>query len=154
MMIFDRLFGNTVIPLLQHVTSFTGARHRTILSNIANADTPGYRAQDVAGAEFERQLREAAEAWQCGRTDAFRLRSGTHNRVTAVGRSSSSATDGRVTFETVPSPDAGPPGPNGNNVDLERQTVALIRNTLRHNMALELMRKQFDLIEMAIRERI
>ena len=144
-MMFERLFENTVIPLLSRVVSFTQARHRTIVSNIANADTPGYQTQDVAESEFERQLREAAEAQERQPARDFRLRSSAHNRVMR---------DGRVVFEPVPSADAGAPDSQGNNVNLEREIVALIENTMRHNTALELMRKQFSLIEVAIRERV
>lgn len=142
---FERLFGNTMIPVLSQVAAFTQARHRAILSNIANADTPGYRARDVAELEFHRQLRQAAATRRRRPAGGFGLRSSTHNRVTR---------DGRILFEPVPSPDAGPPGPNGNNVNLERQIVALTKNTVRHNAALALMRRQFALIEAVIRERI
>ena len=134
-MLFDALFDNTVIPLLEQVTAFTGARHRVLLSNIANAATPGYRARDLSEKDFQRLLRDAVEAWRRDPGKGFNLRNDD-------------------AFHVAAAPDAGPPGPDGNNVDLERQTVHLIENTLRHNTALELMRKQFALIQTALRERI
>jgi flagellar basal-body rod protein FlgB len=135
---FDNLFGHTSIPLLSRAAQFTQARHQTILSNIANATTPGYRAQEIREAEFEEQLREAVE-----RGGATPLRSTEHQRVGA---------DGRIEFQPAAAP--GLPGPDGNTVNLEHEIVALIRNTMRHNVTMELMRKQFSLIDVAIRERV
>lgn len=141
----ERLFAGTAIPVLEQAAQFTAARHRAILSNIANADTPGYRARDLDEAAFREQLREAAEAQAQRPAEGFRLSSSSNV---------STRSDGHTVFETIPSPDAGPPGPDGNNVDIEREVIALIRNTLQHKTALELLRKQFALIETAIRERV
>ena len=48
----DKLFGKT-IPLLSQVLDYHSKKHSTIVSNIANVDTPGYRARDVM---FEKEL--------------------------------------------------------------------------------------------------
>ena len=98
---FDRLFGNTVIPLLARVTEFTGARHRAIASNIANADTPGYRARDVSESEFTGQLRDAVRLQRRRPAAGFHVRASSHNRVGAAGE---------MRFEPIPAPDAGPAG--------------------------------------------
>ena len=128
---FENLFDHTSIPLLNQVSAFTQARHRLILSNIANAETPGYRAQDLPEAAFNQKLREAVAAQARGADGALAQR-----------------------LDLDPKPSGGPPGPDGNTVNLETEMIGLIQNTLRHNTALELMRKQFALIETAIRERV
>lgn len=48
----EMLFGKT-ISLLSQVLDYHARRHETIVSNIANVDTPGYRAKDVV---FEKEL--------------------------------------------------------------------------------------------------
>lgn len=130
---FESLLNSTVIPLLNQVTQFTSARHEVIVQNIANADTPGYRARDVDQAAFERRLKEAVEARDRGRPLEW-------NGLTAL--------------KTTPSPHAGPMKANGNTVSIENEMAALMRNTTRHNAALALLRQQFALIETAIRERV
>ena len=41
-----------------------------------------------------------------------------------------------------------------NNRDLERTMQKLAENTLSHNMGIELLKNQFDLLKTAIRERM
>ena len=49
-------------PILNLVQDFLGvvsARHQLVTSNLANIDTPGYRAQDI---DFRTELHRAADA--------------------------------------------------------------------------------------------
>lgn len=48
----DALFGKT-ITILSQVLDYRARKHDTIVSNIANIDTPGYRARDAV---FEKEL--------------------------------------------------------------------------------------------------
>jgi flagellar basal-body rod protein FlgB len=50
----DRLAGQ-----LERYLDLLSARQRLVASNIANADTPGYRAQDI---DFQRELQNATGA--------------------------------------------------------------------------------------------
>ena len=56
------LFQSTTIPALEQVVNFGQARHNVLAGNIANIDTPGYRARDLSTAMFQTRLREALEA--------------------------------------------------------------------------------------------
>ena len=56
---FDSFFGSGAIPFLERGLSFASERHRLILDNIANADTPGYRRKDLDPGAFRRALAEA-----------------------------------------------------------------------------------------------
>ena len=49
-------------PVLEQVVNFTAARHNVLAGNIANLDTPGYRAADLSPEMFQSQLKEAVEA--------------------------------------------------------------------------------------------
>lgn len=48
----EALFGKT-ITILSQVLDYRARKHDTIVSNIANIDTPGYRARDAV---FEKEL--------------------------------------------------------------------------------------------------
>lgn len=50
------LFDNTSLPLYRNALDAYAARHRAIASNIANAETVGYKARKV---NFEERLKEA-----------------------------------------------------------------------------------------------
>ena len=57
--IFSGLFGQGTLAGLERSVEYTTARHQALVSNVANADTPGYRRRDVDGAEFHRVLSRA-----------------------------------------------------------------------------------------------
>jgi len=54
----NSLFDNT-IQLLTKTTYFTNLRHNVIASNIANVDTPGYKAMEL---KFEHLFKQALNA--------------------------------------------------------------------------------------------
>jgi len=91
------------------------ARQKLVASNIANADTPGYKTQDV---DFQ---------------DAFRS-------VLEGGSIHSSEVSGLRTKN------------DGNNVDLDREARLLAENSLRFNLASNLMRSQIQQVREAIHE--
>jgi len=88
-----------IMRLADAMARHAAGRHVLVARNIANADTPGYRAVDLP--PFEAQLR-AAE----------RMKS---TRETHL------ASTGRVTFSMVESAGADVDSPNGNNVALPEQ---------------------------------
>ena len=47
------LFQSTTIPALEQVVNFTEARHNVLAGNIANVDTPGYKARDLSVEDFQ-----------------------------------------------------------------------------------------------------
>ena len=59
MNLIDGLFSGGGLPLLEKSLRFTEARHRRLLDNIANADTPGYRRRDLSAERFDAALRMA-----------------------------------------------------------------------------------------------
>ena len=44
---FNLLFDNTSLPVLQQVLAFSEHRQKTLQHNIANISTPGFRASDL-----------------------------------------------------------------------------------------------------------
>lgn len=97
-------------------------RQKVIANNVANAETPGYRAGRVA---FEELLSDAMDTG---------------------GRSA--ARD--VEFELFESEASGDPV-TGNNVNLEGEVGDLIKNTLQFKTYMRLLGKRFKQLDLAIR---
>ena len=56
MLIDKLLFSDTVPMMMKRSLDFNSTRHLLISNNIAQMDTPGYKANDV---DFKSQLRDA-----------------------------------------------------------------------------------------------
>jgi flagellar basal-body rod protein FlgB len=132
-MFIDRMINQTNAPLLEKVLGFSSARHKLIAENIANVDTPGYRTKDLSEGKFFAMLRERAAS----RRDA------------APG---SMGYDG-LNID-VENPQAGILFHDRNNRSMERLASDQAKNGLLYTMAIELLKKQFSAMEMALKERI
>ena len=133
-MSFD-LFGPTY-SLLAKALDLRSQRHAVIASNIANADTPGYRA---AALRFEDELAKAMPGHNglgLTRTDPAHL---PHVGLDAVQPS--------VVYET-----GAPQRIDGNTVDLDAEIVALSKNQLMYNALAQILRQKFDGLSTMIRE--
>src|SRR5688500_4985527 len=132
-MFIEKLLNQGNAPLLEQVVRFSGQRHRLILENIANVDTPGYRQKDLSVEQFRKMLVERVEKRRHARP-------------------------GEVRFDDldneVMNPEAGILFHDGNNRSMEELASSLAKNALMHNVAIELLRKQFSAMEMALKERI
>ena len=58
---FNGLFQSSTIPVLQEVVNFSQARQSVLAGNIANIDTPGYKARDFSVEDFQDRLKQAIE---------------------------------------------------------------------------------------------
>ena len=132
-MFIQRLINQGNAPLLERVVQFTAARHRLIGENIVNVDTPGYQQKDLSESKFYGLLRDRVEEKRA-------------------------AAPGSVTFADVEAeiehPTRGILFHDGNNRSMEQLMSDQARNALMHNVAIELLRKQFGSLESALQERI
>jgi flagellar basal-body rod protein FlgB len=132
-MFIERLINQTGGPLVERVLQFAAARHQLIAENMANIDVPGYRQKDLSEAKFYSLLRDRA---------ALRESEG----------------PGTVGFEDIPSDIENPS--NGilfhdqNNRSMEMLNADQAKNGLLYTMAIEILRKQYSQMEMALRERV
>jgi flagellar basal-body rod protein FlgB len=115
------LIPNPTGRLIEHVMRFRDQRHDVIAANIANADTPGYRA-------FELVLDGALGSGEGGaaamrRSDPRHVGSGAEGARGAPGRS-------------VAAP--GAPRLDGNNVSLDQEFLKLTENRVLYQAAFEL----------------
>ena len=132
-MFLQRLMNQTNGPILEQVLEFTAARHRLIAENMANVDTPGYLQKDLDAKKFQRLLRDRVE----------------HRSEVPPGQSG---------FEDISSevehPRRGILFHDGNNRSMEQLTSDLAKNAMLHNMVIEMLRKQFAQMDMALKERV
>jgi flagellar basal-body rod protein FlgB len=99
------------------------ARYRLIASNLANVDTPGYRARDL---DFRAELARASAAGEDG------------------GLSDASYTPVAKTLHGLIE------RPDGNDVSVERETLAMAETQMRFNLGVSLLKDEFHTISQAI----
>lgn len=116
-----------LIQLARGIAAHASARQELVAENIANADTPGYRAKDLA--PFEAAFRSAI--------DLHRTRQG-HMPA------------GPVAQADVVTPATGRMSPNGNSVSLETEMVRAAGIKGDHDRALAVYRSTLDLIRTAM----
>lgn len=140
------LFNNGSMPVLERMVQFTGARHGVIADNIANLSTPYYRPKDLSVEKFQKQLRKAVDTRRATSTPTngeLRVEDSREIRFHADRlETSAEPLDENIMFH------------DRNNRDLERIMQDLAENTLAHNAGLEMLKNQFDLLRMAIREKL
>lgn len=132
MRLLDTIFDRTVTGLSKAM-DLTWKRNDALAGNIANAETPQYRAVDVTfGKELERAFGQNNET-------VFR----TQSEHLDVGQNQSSRyiADG-----------SGITKPDGNNVDIDLQMGRLASNSGDYASAARLIKRQIGLIRTAIRE--
>lgn len=131
-------------PVLEQVVNFTQARHAVLAGNIANLDTPGYRARDLSPAQFQERLKEAITVSHAAAADPADLGG-------AGGAGVPSATEDA--FKAVADETHTLVYHDGTNIDLEHQALELTKNQMQFNLALTLLTSQFHSLEAAISER-
>jgi len=129
------LFQATSIPVLEQAVNFGQARHNVLAGNIANVDTPGYRARDLSVSIFQEQLKGALEARRMDSTGGSDPITGEDNPLYMPDA-----------FQTILRHDDG-------KVTLEQQVAELTKNQMQYNTALAIMTQQFRLLEAAISEK-
>jgi flagellar basal-body rod protein FlgB len=115
------------------VMALRSRRMELLASNIANADTPGFKARDI---DFAAAMRSAsAERGVLSRTDARHLDVSTG--VTPAG-------DPMYRIPTQPTLD-------GNTVETQREHAAFMDNAIRYQASLNFLDGRIKTLRMAIR---
>jgi flagellar basal-body rod protein FlgB len=103
--------------------SLLSTRQKLVASNIANADTPGYKTKDI---DFRAEFAQQMQAQECG----------------------GPSTTGPQTIE----PDGLQVKSDGNNVSLDRESRMLAENAMRFQVATSLAQSELHSIRSAIQE--
>ncbi|MFQ1700435.1 FlgB family protein [Loktanella agnita] len=107
-----------------------GARQAVVARNIANADTPGYQAQQISA--FQDVYSEAG-------TGALRA-----SRPGHIANLAGGAVAARTTAA------AAEPSPNGNSVSIEDQMLSSVSITREHNRALAIYRHTMTVLRTSL----
>jgi len=121
----NEILGAGPPAVLEKALDIAAYRQSLIASNIANVDTPGYRARDIS---FERELRDAARAAEDPEQPAAKPGATLHEESTARLRG------------------------DGNTVDVDREMLNLARTAGFYTASVEMIRKYIGILRAAITE--
>lgn len=97
--------------ILEHMLDVAAFRNKVLTSNIANADTPGYRAKDIS---FQKEMEKAAGKEQAG------------------------GTEGKIDFDIYESATTMP-NRDGNTVNVNIEMAKVAENNLIYDTAVQLI---------------
>ena len=124
----------TMFGMLKGQMKWLNKRQEVLAQNIANADTPNYKPQDLKAVNFREIMREQHKR------DMMNRMSGT--AVAGLGSSTAFKTDvERAPYET---------SPDGNAVVLEEQMGKVGETQMKYQLTNELYRKHIGMIKIAL----
>lgn len=129
---FDKAFG-----IHQYTIGARAARAEVLSANIANADTPGYKAKDL---DFSAALEQAQSGMQGG----FSLATSNERHISSTV---SSGLSGTVRYRNPDQPDTG----DGNSVDVQQERSAFLENGLEYQASLEFLNSRISGLLKAIK---
>lgn len=113
---------NKSINLLEKMLDVSAIKHKVIANNIANVNTPGYKKMEVS---FSDQLEKVIKDTSVDKFDALQP------KIVITGKDESVRND-------------------GNNVDMDKEISALMKNTLSYSVFSQLFAKKMELVKTAI----
>jgi len=122
------IFSGT-IPLLEKVLDLRSAKHNLSVTNIANMDTPHYKAFDLI---FEAEVKKTENKGE-------NLSLQTTHTGHFPGRSTEPE---QIGFQIVPLDRTDPRG-DANTVDIDREMANLAQNQLMYNAMAQIVAKKF-----------
>lgn len=131
----DRILDSTIGALNTSLNLRT-MNQNVISSNIANADTPGYKAKRV---EFEGALREALSL------EGEALPSTTHSRHVAPS-------DTDPVYPQIYEDPHGIESLDGNTVDRAAEMAAMAENQILYNASAEMLKRKLGMLKYAVSE--
>lgn len=135
-MTINGIFHET-FSLLEKSLNLRSLQHRVLASNIANMDTPNYKAVELAVAEEMNRDRGSASGIQLMRTQAGHL---------PINNNPAD----NVKLKIAKAPEFSLRG-DGNTVDLDQTMGKLAENTLLYRTATQLLSDKFNGLKKAIK---
>ena len=126
---FDRI---ETLRMASSLTAHAAERQKLIAQNVANADTPGFRARDLAGF-----------------AEAYRSRVSAEMRGTRAGHLTGITWGGAAPVKD----DGGEPAPNGNTVSLEEEMFRIAETRRDFDVSLAVTRSAMSLIRTSLGRR-
>lgn len=117
-----------------------GERQKILANNIANADTPGFKARDI---DFSSELKQAVANGHTGNSGLAMTT--TSDRHIAIQPKGTMVHDLKYRVPDQPSLD-------GNTVDMDRERSAFADNMLRQQASVTMMKSSISRIKSAMQE--
>ncbi len=124
----DRIVFDKTLQMIEDRLNLSSMTQKLTASNLANINTPGYRARELT---FENALRESLE-----------------EHVLQMVRSNGSHLAPDEPLEAMRSPEIVETGP----VDLDTEMVALTKNSIEYQQMVGILNKKFTMLKTAITE--
>jgi flagellar basal-body rod protein FlgB len=129
-----------ILSMLRSRLDWAQARQRVLAENVANSDTPKYRARDLAPLKFEEPLATAPTT-----IAAVSLTRTAEGHIAGVGMSQSAYQTGKTrTFDVRPT---------GNAVSLEEEMMKVANNQMDFQAATALYTRSLNLLKTALGKR-
>ncbi len=123
-----------LFSMAQALARHGAARQALIAQNVANADTPGYRARDLGS---------FASTYESQQNLPMRTTRAKHL----------SGNDGTALSKPIFAPRTGAASPNGNNVSIEQEMFASVDAKREHDRALAIYRSSLSILRTSINGR-
>jgi len=140
-MFFGDVVNRGVMPALDKMLAFTQARQRMLAENVANIDNPHYRTKQLDASAFQKALREALETQKETGSAHFRVSESSELKQDEQGH-------------LIVTPSEEPPENvlfhDDTNASIERQMQQMAENSMMHQIATELLRERFGVLQKAI----
>jgi flagellar basal-body rod protein FlgB len=133
-------FGNT-IDLLHRTMDVSVMRRQVISNNIANAETPHFKRTDV---NFEAELKRAFESQEQRIVPEAQMTDPRHIPFNRPRDWRDVAPQRRLDYLTTSKN-------NGNNVDIEQETMQLTQNQMRYEILANALNSQFSRVNLVLR---
>ncbi len=124
--------GDDVFEDLSNKMRYSNNRQSVISSNLANANTPGYKAQDLSPMDS-------------GGTRMITMATTSPKHISGIGKSSS--------FRKIQEKKPYEIKPDGNTVSVEQQTVKMSENDLEYRAAAGMLKQMNGLLLTAVTNR-
>lgn len=137
----------TKIPLMNAITrkmGWLGRKQRVIAQNIANADTPNYRAKTIKAESFKGLLDKAPRQALGGGRQKTRMAVTDDRHFSGPGGAT------RASSTEIKDPTPHEASPNGNNVILEEQMIQMAETQMEYGMLVNLYRKQVGMLRTSL----
>jgi flagellar basal-body rod protein FlgB len=114
------MMNGPIDPFVEKMLDVTMRRQEAISSNLANLDTPGYKAKDVV---FQQELASSSNQLALASTHS--------GHITLSSGSSTANSPVQLVDSDAPEK------PNGNNVDLDHQMMEMNKNGMQYVMLIQ-----------------
>ena len=131
-----RIFGGS-IPMLSKALDLRSKKHNVIVSNIANVDTPDYKAFDLHVDEEMQKISDRSKKVALQNTHPGHIlpRHNVHDTPSLRNKESDT-----VSLRG-----------DGNTVDIDQSMADLAENSIMYNAATQIIKKKFEGLKLAIK---